>query len=115
MAVITPVKQDTNFHGEIWLWETCTENDTFTPVVSPDNAEKSVMILGTFGGDVVPFMVTLDPTSGTMVACKDAFGTDIELTEAGCVPIGPAGWSFAPGVPEGTSVDVDVYLFIVRK
>jgi len=111
MAEIAAAKQDVEGepNSRMFLWETLTENDTGEEVELPEHADLCVQITGDFGGGSVTFEGSND--GSTWAGLNDPTGTAISLSAAGMAQVLEKPRFVRPGVPGGTSVDVDVYLY----
>ena len=114
MATITPVitRVDSNGgRGFSVLWETVTENDTCTAVELGPHSDRSAQITGTFGSGNVSIEGSNDGTNYEIL--DDLGGTAITLSAAGLQGVGPLTRYIRPRTPTGTSVDVDVTVFVM--
>lgn len=99
------------------IWETLTETnndgDAFT---DPQRSDRSVEVVGTFGGTSVAIEGSnvLSPGASDWVAVHDPAGTAIAFTSAGCAHIVENMLHYRPKLTGGTSVDVDVHLLSRR-
>jgi hypothetical protein len=111
MAAITPVP--TNLANEPGckqvLWETLTESDTATAIEMGAFPDRSVQVVGTFGGATVVLQGSNDGTN--WVTLNDYQGNAISLTATGLKPIAEVTRYIRPSASGGTGQDVDVYVF----
>ena len=112
MATITGVYTPTGHPRSIKLrWETLTEsNTTGTAESITDFTDRSVQVIGTFGGSTVSLQGSNDGGT-TWAILDDPQGTAISLTSAGIAQIGTITELIRPIVVGGTSVDVDVHVY----
>lgn len=99
----------------LWKWTGLTETDTAVPVVVPNQADKSVQIMGNFGaGGEVTVQGALDPAAadGDFVALSDPQGNALAFTGLKLEAVLENTYLMRPKVTGGTGVAVDVWVLI---
>lgn len=120
MATITPQLITTPFMSvaQVWLWETVTSDDTCTPVVCAGFNDKSIQVIGDFGGDASVAIhgsnIPGTPTTNHALDGNDS-DTPIAITAAGVEEIVPAVYAIAPVVTGGTDEDLDIYVYLGKS
>ena len=92
------------------LWEALTETNTDgSAFTSADFADRSVQVIGTFGGTTVTIEGSNDGGT-TWTTLSDAQGTALSFTSAGMETVGTLAHQIRPFITGGTGVNIDVYL-----
>ena len=112
MATITAAKYPTVMPWTTRvLWEALTEaNSDGSGVEFSDYADRSVQVIGTFGGATIALQGSNDGGT-TWAALSDPQGNALSFTSAGIEQVGTISQMIRPIVTGGASVDVDVWLF----
>lgn len=120
MATITaaesfPLSTATAYDYEVKqvLWETMGNADTGTSVDMPHYSDKTVQIIGTFGGATVTVQGSNDGGT-TWATLSDDQGTALAVTAATLALIAQNPRSIRVITSGGTGTDVDVYLIAKR-
>ncbi len=119
MANIKAVKQNTPLDGAIALykWSGITENDVGIPVVIPSRADRSVQMIGAFGGGVIEVQgsnVPLSVLDSEHAVLTDPFGSLLEISAGGMFGITENSYQVRPRPVSGAAMSVDVYLLVIR-
>ena len=111
MATITAVVEEVSTKSRVILWETLTETNSDGSSVSyHGDVERSVQVMGTFGGATITIQGSND--GGIIWATlHDAAGANLDFTVAGLELVLENARHMRPIVTGGAGVDVDVHLF----
>lgn len=108
MATITPTVEHLSNDQVMVLWETLTESDTALAFELGAFKDKTVQVVGTFGGATVVFQGSND--NSTFAGLTDHSATAISLTAAGLELVAENPRYVRPSASGGTSQDIDIYL-----
>lgn len=110
MAAIEAVfdKLETEPGCRLILWETLTESDTATEVELGAFADRSVQVVGTFGGATVVVEGSNDGTN--WVTLSDYQGTALSFTAAFLAPVAELTRFIRVSASGGTGQDLDIHL-----
>ncbi|KKM21491.1 hypothetical protein LCGC14_1634860 [marine sediment metagenome] len=120
MPLIVPQKIDTKVDAveqalekiQLYLWETVTENDTCQELELPEFSDKTIQVLGSFGGGNISIEGSIMKDSPAFSVLNDPNGNALTKTSAAVEAVLENVWKIRPKVPTGTSVDIDVYLLV---
>ena len=113
MADITPTHKQVGRHAHLYLWETLTESDTALPVSVPFSADRSVHVVGTFGGATITMQGTNETAPTNYETLTNIDGTTAcTFTAAALQQIEENTVWIRPSSASGSSSDVDVYLLV---
>lgn len=111
MAVIRWQKTVTPFDGQslaLFAWLAMTASDTGQPIACGAYPDKTVHVLGTFGGTVT-IQGTHDPNAGTWTTLADPQGNALTFTAERMENVLEHSYLIRPSVGAGVS-SVDVWL-----
>lgn len=112
MAIIAPelTYPQTRFaHGVVIVqWLNVTENDTCESYEDGGGSDKSIHIVGSFGGGSVSLLGSNDGTNFPIL--KDLEGNAITASSEIITTVRDNVLYFKPGQPGGTSVSVNIHL-----
>lgn len=90
------------------LWETVTQADTGAPVKAAQYSDKTVQVVGTFGGTTCTMQGSND--GSTWFSLTDLTGTAIAFTAAGAKLIAENPLYIRPSCSGGAGADLDIYV-----
>lgn len=112
MASITPIEiQQTQSGGRglINTWETLTAGDDGEPVLRIEFVDRSVQVIGTFGGATILIQGSNDGVN--YYTLNDLQGNALTFSVAGLKGVAEPTKYIKPVVSGGATVDIDVILF----
>ena len=116
MALIPHTEITHPFRGSvrIFKWASVTDADTCEPAIAPGHGDKTIQADGDFGsGGTVQAQGNLDPAGAAAdVVLNDPQGVAIAIQADGAESIEAATYSVTPVISAGTSVDLDIFLFV---
>lgn len=114
MAVISPTQITTPFDGpiKIYKWASLTEADTAAAINNPRFNDKTIQVVGTFGGGTIDIEGSVIFASPTFAVLTDPQGSAASFTGAGIKTVLQNVYWLRPNVSAGTGVSVDVYLLV---
>lgn len=112
MATINPT---VTVHGKVMIvkWLAITENDTPAAIVVAGHGDRSVQVLGTFGGTSIAFAGSLDGTN--FVTLRDFAANSLTFTSADLRAVNEMAYSYKPVRTGGSSTSVEVWAIFVEK
>lgn len=97
------------------LWETCLNNDVGAAVGNTQYADRSVQVIGTFGGATVTMQGSNDGGT-TWSTLNDGAGTPLTFTAAGIKQVLEVSQKIRPSIAGGGgTTDLDVHLVMVAR
>lgn len=112
MAEIPYERIELEGHCYLYVWEDVTEADTCEPVYHPGAADKTIQVVGTFGGATVGVKGSVQPKpASAFFSLSGPDGDAIALTAAGGSAILEAVNGVQPVATEGSSQEITIYLF----
>lgn len=105
----------TEFHDYVkYVWTAVTENDVASAVgVNAQYQDRSVQIVGTFGGATVLFQQSADGTN--YKTCTDPQGNAISKTSADMEQISEAAAFVKPSISGGTAQSLTITLMAAKR
>lgn len=88
-------------------WTPVTENDVCAPVSVPENADKSIQVLGTFGSAHIALHGSND-AGATFAVLHDSAGSAIDISAAGIKQILENVEQIKPITTSGTTSSVSI-------
>lgn len=101
------------YHQRVLTWEGLSEADAEGSAVSrPGGNDRSVHVIGTFGGGTVTIQGSNEPTPSTWSTLHDAAGNNLTFTSAGLELVAENTRWLRPVLSGASGADIDVYLLI---
>jgi len=110
MATITSTKQEAEGGGYVVTWANVTEADVCAPVAFGGAPDRSVQVVGTFGGATIGVHGSNDGTNFS--ALTDPQGNDIEITAAKIEAVSELTRYIKPVTSGGSSSSVTIIVFM---
>lgn len=110
MATITPVKESVEGGSFVATWTGVAPGDTCEPVQFGGAPDRSVQVVGTFGGATINIHGSNDGTNYTSLT--DPQGNDIAITAAKIEAISELTRYFKPVISGGAGSSINVILFM---
>lgn len=111
MAVITPTVEERESRTYLVTW-VLGPDDTGAPVKFVGAVERTVQIIGTFGGATVAMQGTVEDTPANWMPLTDVQGEAISVTAAALETITEVVRHTRPAVTGGTGTSVTVLLLL---